>query len=107
MSELNIKRHNSSVVAVNKQSDLSDIQEETGNSVGKPERVADYYDKLPDAPREEKLRALVRTLEAFQLPVNSVRGFAAGSQHPTTTRQDREIVVNKSFNRRKLPFARS
>lgn len=88
MAQVQGKRHNSSVVAVNKQSDLSDIQEEIGNSVGKLadrrtlerakvrqgaginkealKRIADYYDKLPDAPREEKLRALVRTLEAFQ-----------------------------------------
>lgn len=70
---------------VEKSSDLSDIQEEIGNSVGKLAdkrtletsrlrkgagvnkealtRIADFYDRLPDAPHEDKLRELVGNLQ--------------------------------------------
>ncbi len=85
-------RKGDAAVAVNKQSDLADIQEEIGNSVSKladkrslqrakvrqgagvnPEaikRIADYYERLPDGPRESKLRELVIRLQSFDRMMN-------------------------------------
>ncbi|MEL6841450.1 MAG: HrpJ domain-containing protein [Pseudomonadota bacterium] len=82
------ERKNDSVTAIPKNSDLSDIQEEIGNAVGKfadkktlgqakirqgagvnleaLKRIADYYDKLPDMPREAELRDLVSRLQSFE-----------------------------------------
>lgn len=75
-------------IALPNNSDLSDIQEEIGNAVGKfadkktlgqakirqgagvnieaLKRIADYYDKLPDMPREAELRDLVIKLQGFE-----------------------------------------
>ncbi len=80
-------RKNDSVAAVPNNSDLSDIQEEIGNAVGKfadkrtlgqakirqgagvnieaLKRIAEYYDKLPDMPRESELRDLVSKFQGF------------------------------------------
>lgn len=82
------ERYGRSVDVVNKNSDLSDIQEEIGNAVGKfadkktlgqaklrqgagvnieaLKRIADYYDKLPDMPRDAELRDLVGKLQGFE-----------------------------------------
>jgi hypothetical protein len=80
-------RRGNVAIALQKGSDLADLQEEIGNSVGKLadkrtlaqaklrqgagvnveaiKRIADYYDKLPDAPREDRLRTLVKMLQGF------------------------------------------
>ncbi len=82
------QRKGDAATAFVKNSDLTDIQEEIGNAVGKfadkktlgqakmrqgagvnmeaLKRIADYYDKLPDMPREAELRTLVGTLQSFQ-----------------------------------------
>ncbi len=82
------ERKGDAATAVVKSSDLTDIQEEIGNAVGKfadkktlgqaklrqgagvnieaLKRIADYYDKLPDMPRDAELRVLVGTLQNFQ-----------------------------------------
>ena len=82
------ERKGQATAAVSKTSDLSDIMEEIGNAVGKfadkktlgqaklrqgagvnfeaLKRIADYYDKLPDMPREAELRNLVSKLQGFE-----------------------------------------
>jgi len=81
-------RRGEAVTLVQKQSDMSDIQEEIGNAVGKLadkrvlgqknvrlgggvnkealNRIAAYYERLPDAPHEDKLRDLVKMLQTFE-----------------------------------------
>lgn len=81
-------RKGDTATVIPKNSDLSDIQEEIGNAVGKfadkktlgqakirqgagrnmeaLKRIADYYDKLPDMPREAELRDLVTKLQGFE-----------------------------------------
>lgn len=81
-------RKGDAATVLHKSSDLTDIQEEIGNSVGKLadkrslgqakvrqgagvnrealKRIAEYYDKLPDAPKEAKLRDLVKKLQGFE-----------------------------------------
>jgi len=93
-------RKGDAATLVQKQSDLTDIQEEIGNAVGKLadkrtlgqskmrqgagvnkealKRIADYYDRLPDAPREAKLRDLVKKLEAFEDFIESGDGGGGG-----------------------------
>ncbi|EHS52214.1 hypothetical protein PDO_4836 [Rhizobium sp. PDO1-076] len=78
-------RKGHAATTVRTQSDLTNILEEIGNSVGKLadkrllgtvkqrhgtavnknalKRIADYYDKLPDAPSEDKLSDLVNRLQ--------------------------------------------
>ncbi|WP_341367308.1 HrpJ domain-containing protein [Yoonia sp. BS5-3] len=82
------ERKGDAATAIPKNSDLSDIQEEIGNAVGKfadkktlgqakirqgagvnieaLTRIAEYYDKLPDMPREAELRNLVSQLQGFE-----------------------------------------
>ena len=81
-------RKGDSAVAVPNNSDLSDIMEEIGNAVGKfadkktlgqakvrqgagvnieaLKRIADYYDKLPDMPREAEMRNLISKFQSFE-----------------------------------------
>lgn len=42
-------------------------------------RIADYYDKLPDMPREEELRNLVETLQGFERLMDGGSGGAGGA----------------------------
>lgn len=95
-------RKGDAATAVAKNSDLSDIQEEIGNAVGKfadkrtlgqakirqgagvnmeaLKRIADYYEKLPDMPREAELRDLVSKLQAFE---DLISGGGGGGSAPT------------------------
>lgn len=81
-------RKSDSATVVPNHSDLSDINEEIGNAVGKfadkrtlgqakirqgagvnreaLKRIIDFYDKLPDMPRESALRDLVQKLQKFE-----------------------------------------
>ncbi len=46
-------------------------------------RIADYYDKLPDMPREEELRALVSVLQDFQARMEEFSSGGSGGQAVT------------------------
>ncbi|MGQ3278777.1 MAG: hypothetical protein ACT6WE_19820 [Shinella sp.] len=41
-------------------------------------RIADYYDKLPDMPRESELRNLVETLQGFERLMDEGGGAGGG-----------------------------
>ena len=95
------ERKGDAATAVVKNADLTDIQEEIGNAVGKfadkrtlgqaklrqgvgvnieaLKRIADYYDKLPDMPREAELRGLVGKLQSFQDMLAGEGGGGSGS----------------------------
>ncbi|MEM6312185.1 MAG: HrpJ domain-containing protein [Pseudomonadota bacterium] len=77
-----------SVTTGSREGDVTRVQEEIGNSIGKLadkrtlgqakvrqgegvnmealKRIADYYDKLPDMPRETELRDLVNRLQGYE-----------------------------------------
>ncbi len=89
-------RKGDSAVAVPNNSDLSDILEEIGNAVGKfadkrtlgqakvrqgeganieaLKRIADYYDKLPDMPREAEMCHLINKFQNFENLLNESGG---------------------------------
>lgn len=50
--------------------DRREVRQGAGASLEALARIADYYDKLPDMPREDQLRSLVEQLENFERLMN-------------------------------------
>lgn len=50
--------------------DRREVRQGAGATLEALARIADYYDKLPDMPREEQLRSLVEQLETFERLMN-------------------------------------
>ena len=99
------ERKGGAVTVVARNSDLTDLQEEVGMSVAKLvdkrslhkakmrqgagiskealQRIEDYFDKLPDAPQDEKLLELVERLETVEKSLDK-----SGEAHAGTTVDD-------------------
>src|SRR5262245_36336051 len=50
--------------------DRREVRQGAGATLEALARIADYYDKLPDMPREDQLRSLVEQLETFERLMN-------------------------------------
>lgn len=55
-----------------------DIRQGQGASLDALARIADYYDKLPDMPREDQLKTLVEMLESFERLMDEASGGGSG-----------------------------
>lgn len=58
--------------------DRREVRQGQGASLEALARIADYYDKLPNMPREAELRTLVETLQSFQEIVENSGGGQGG-----------------------------
>jgi type III secretion system YopN/LcrE/InvE/MxiC family regulator len=58
--------------------DRREVRQGQGASLEALARIADYYDKLPNMPREAELRTLVETLQSFQEIVENSGGGGQG-----------------------------
>jgi type III secretion system YopN/LcrE/InvE/MxiC family regulator len=54
--------------------DRREVRQGAGATLEALARIADYYDKLPDMPREDQLRSLVEQLETFERLMNEGGG---------------------------------
>ncbi|MEM8794564.1 MAG: HrpJ domain-containing protein [Pseudomonadota bacterium] len=98
------RKGDSATAVKNTNSDISKLQEEIGNSVAKLadkrslgqakvrqgqgvnfealKRIADYYDKLPDMPRDDELRQLVEKFKKFESKLEGGGGSGGGDVTP-------------------------
>jgi type III secretion system YopN/LcrE/InvE/MxiC family regulator len=55
-----------------------DVRQGQGATLDALARIADYYDKLPDMPREDQLQTLVEMLEGFEKIMDGAAGGGGG-----------------------------
>lgn len=65
--------------------DRREVRQGQAASLAALARIADYYDKLPDMPDEDKLRVLVENLRHFS---DMLEGSSGGGQRGGVTKQD-------------------